>query len=235
MTSKFCPKCGRVETKNNPLVNEFCQTCFSKDNPLLQKYKKLKVIICPSCKSYLHKNKWQPAFSSEKSLNLKKIIKHLLPEKLKFSPGSKISSIEIHPNLTKRPVEAETVMRGIINGVKSKETYLFLLEVESSLCNLCKKRNSSYFEATIQIRPKNEKLLNFIRQDLKQRGKIFISSSEENKYGYDLNITSKKYINSLLQKVKKKFQVDSKITKTLFGRKKGKDVYRITLLLRLKE
>ncbi|MAG45402.1 MAG: hypothetical protein CMH63_01365 [Nanoarchaeota archaeon] len=235
MNKKFCPKCGKLETKTTPLVNNFCQSCFAKDNPLLKQYKDLNLVICPACKSYLHQNKWQPAFSQEGKQNLRKIIKDSLPDKLKFAPHTQIDSLEINPNLTKKPVETEVIIHGTINDIPSVESHKFTVKVDSSLCNLCKKRKSSYFEATLQIRPKSEKLLKFIENDLKHNNKIFITKLEEKKFGYDLNVTSKEYLKHVISKVKKKFDIETKVSKTLQGRKEGEDVYRYTLLLRLKE
>ena len=202
---------------------------------ILKQYKDSKMVICPSCKAYLYMNKWQPAFSQDENQNIEKVIKDVLPERLKFSPHTKIDSIEINPNMVKKPVATEIIIHGTINNTPSIEVHKFTIKLESSLCNLCKKRKSSYFEATLQIRPKSEALLNFIKKDLSYNEKIFMTKVEEKKFGYNLNITSKEYLKHVISKVKRKFNIETKLSKTLQGRKDGQDVYRYTLLLRLKE
>ena len=239
MSSKFCPKCGKKETKNNPLVPEICQECFSKNDPLLKNYKEQKIIICPSCDSFMDKNKWLPKLSNNKELNVKEIIKQILPEKLKFSSSVKITSTTIgfDDSRFKKSgvIQVFVALKGKINDIESKDEYTLPVRIEKSLCNDCKKSNSSYYEAIIQVRPKDDVLLDFIETDIKENSRISVSKFEESKHGYDLYITSKSYLKNILPKVKSKFNIESKISKTLFGKKEGKDVYRITLLIRLKE
>jgi len=241
MSSKFCPKCGKKETKDNKLVTSICMECFSKENPLLKEYKENKIVICSKCNSYMDQNKWYPKFSIDNETNIKKIIKCLLPQRLKFSNMSKIEKIEVTPNLSKDSqfkygiIENKVVIFGAIQDVESKDEYTLPIRVERSICNLCKRKNSNYFEAIIQIRPRDERLLDFIKNDINENSKVFITKFEEKKHGYDLYITAKEYLKNILSKVKSEFEIESKISRTLFGRKEGKEVYRITLLLRLKE
>lgn len=239
MSSKFCPKCGKKETKNNPLVDEICQECFSKNDPLLKDYKEQKVIICPSCSSYMDKNKWLPPLSNNKELNIKEIIRHILPEKLKFSNFAKVAkvTIEFDDSRFKKSgvIQVYVTLNGKIDNIDSKDEYTLPVRIEKSLCNNCKKNSSSYYEAIIQVRPKDDVLLDFIETNIREDSRISVTKFEESKHGYDLYITSKNYLRNILPKVKSKFKIESKISKTLFGKKDGKDVYRITLLLRLKE
>jgi len=242
MSSKFCPKCGKKEIKSNPLVTHICQSCFAKENPLLDSYKEAKIVICPSCNSFMDKNKWETPYSHDKKTNQRKILKKIIPEKLKFTPFSKIENVEVNPDFTKDTqfkktgiIESEVELTGTIHKTKSKESYIIPARIESSICNVCKKKNSSYYEAIIQVRPKDEKLLNFIKKDIGTSKKSHITKFEESKHGYDLYVTDKSYIKNILPKVSSKFNIESKFSRTLFGKKEGKLVYRVTLLLRLKE
>jgi nonsense-mediated mRNA decay protein 3 len=62
-----------------------------------------------------------------------------------------------------------------------------------------------------------------------------VTKEDERKFGTDLYLTNKKQLSGILAEVKKKFKVEVKISNTLYGRKDGKEVYRITALVRLKE
>lgn len=237
--NKFCPKCGKKETKNNKLIQGLCKNCFSEKSQMLKEYKPLKIIICQQCKSYLYQNKWQPKLSNAEDTNIREIIKRLLPKKLKFTTGTKVKNININPIVKdtkgKKTIDTEVSLHGSIRNLRSKEKHQLQILKEDSICNICKKKNSSYYEAVMQIRPKNNKLLNFIKQDLASDRKTFITKQEEKKFGYDLYITSKNYLQSVLPKIKKKFNTETKISTTLYGRKDGRNVYRITALIRLKE
>jgi len=238
MSSKFCPKCGK---EDDSLIEGLCQKCFSKENPILLKFKDPKIIICTSCNSYMYKNKWHPALATDKIKNIKKIISKLLQEKLQFNPEAKITKIEINSLLPKdfqikqklMPISIELKLEGIIAKRNLKESYEFPIKINFSICNTCKKRNTQYYEATIQIRPKSEKVLKFVKDDIKFKKDVFITKQESLKFGYNIYITSQSYAKNLASLLKKKFNAEIKITYTLFGRKQGKDVYRSTILIRL--
>ena len=200
----------------------------------MEDYKELKVVICPSCKSYLYQNKWNPRFSQADDVNLKKIISKVLPGKLRLQQEAKINNLGIiikngnDKNANK--IEIDLILNGTIYNAKFKKEYLLEIIKEESVCNLCRKKSSSYYEAKIQIRPKNEKILKLIKMN-----NVVITKEEENKFGYDLYLTNKKDISRIISQVKKVFSVDVKISNTLYGRKDGKEVYRATALLRLNE
>jgi len=165
-------------------------------------------------------------------------MKKLLLKRLKSNEGAKIKNVSIgsiEKSLGKNSLEVDVFISGFIHGVKAEENHPLQIIKEITICNLCKKKGSNYFEAIIQIRPKNKDLLKFIKNDVEADGKTFISMEEEKKFGYDLHITSKNYLQSILPKIKKEFKAETKISATLFGKKDGKDIYRVTLLVRLKE
>ncbi len=200
----------------------------------MESYKELKVVICPSCKSYLYQNKWYSRLSPIDDINLKRIICKILPEKLKLQQEAKINNLGIilkdGGDKKANKIEVELVLNGTIYNAKLKEKYLLEIIKEHSVCNLCKKKNSSYYEAKIQIRPKNEKVLRLIK-----RNNLIITKEDETKFGYDLYLANKKDVSRILSEVKKSFSVDVKISNTLYGRKEGREVYRTTALLRLNE
>lgn len=96
-----------------------------------------------------------------------------------------------------------------------------------------------YYEATIQIRPKNKEVLDFVITQIEKanREDVFISGVEEKKFGVDLKISSQKFARDLGKKLKKRFDGELKITKSLFKRHKqtGKILYRATICFRIKQ
>lgn len=237
--NKFCPQCGKTESKTHQLIKGLCDECFLKNNSLLKDYKELKLVICPSCNSYLHRNKWHQKISTDKALNLKKIIAETLPDKLRLVQESKINSIGvIIENLddkNQKKINIQLTLNGIMHNLKSKENYPLQIIKEDSLCNLCKKKNSSYYEAKIQIRPKNEKMLRMIKEHLNRENKSIISKEEDRKFGYDIYLTDKGALSKIISEMKRAFNIEVVLSNTLYGRKDGKEVYRTTALLRLKE
>lgn len=236
--NKFCPECGKLETKSQPLVGGLCRTCFLKRNGMLEHYKGLNVVLCPSCQSYLHKNKWHPQTSVIDEVNIKNIIKDMLDEKIKMHEGVKITNKGITilgvNETNPKKMNVQLALIGSIHGIKSKENYPLEIAVTKSVCNACKRKNSSYYEAKIQVRPKDKNLLKLIMDHIKENH-ITVTKEDERKFGSDLYLTNKKQLSGILTAVKKKFKVEVKISSTLYGRKDGKEVYRTTALIKLKE
>ncbi len=92
-----------------------------------------------------------------------------------------------------------------------------------------------YYEAILQLRPRDDKVLEFIRKTVKNKKGIFISRIDEVKTGLDIYISSQRFARSLGHRLRRSF--DGKVTysRKLFtvSRKTGKRVYRVTVLFRL--
>ncbi len=97
-------------------------------------------------------------------------------------------------------------------------------------------RSKDYFEAILQIRPKNQEVLDFIKKQVEKRENDWIAKQEEKKYGVDLYISTRKFAVILGRKLKKSFDGELKITKSIFTRDRqtSKNVYRVTVLFRIK-
>ncbi|MBS3140912.1 hypothetical protein J4405_02090 [Candidatus Woesearchaeota archaeon] len=93
--------------------------------------------------------------------------------------------------------------------------------------------DNQYYEAIIQIRPKDKELETFIKNQIEKNDYVFISKEETKKYGIDLYINSLKFAKKLAPLVKERFKVKPLFSTTLFGMKDGRRVYRLTVLFRL--
>jgi len=240
MRNKFCVNCGSEDN----LVNELCLDCFKKENTLLKNFKEAKIVICNECKSYLHKNSWRKPFSEDVERNIKKITSEVFKNKINVNPGVKLDEVKIEVETPKKlkvgngslvnlVLDVEIV--GTIDEIELKEKYVVPIQARINACNNCKKLGGNYFEAKLQIRPKNDKILKFVQDYCEDRKKLFISKIEEAKYGYDLYLSDQKETRNLGSMMRRKFGGEVKESKKLFGVKEGKTIYRATVLFRLEE
>ena len=236
--NKFCVKCGKEED----LVNEFCRDCFKEENTLLKHFKEVKIIICNECGNYLYKNSWKNKEDNELEKNIEKIAAKLFKKKMILNEEGKLENLKIKVEVPKKlkvanknivNITLDINVVGSIKDVKVEEDYEVPTKVEFSTCNNCKKKAGRYFEAKLQIRPKNDKILRFVEEYCENRGNLFISKVEEDKNGYDVYLSSQKEARSLGNLLKRKFGGEVKESKKLFGRKDGRDVYRATVAFRL--
>ncbi|MEW6063301.1 MAG: NMD3-related protein [Nanoarchaeota archaeon] len=92
---------------------------------------------------------------------------------------------------------------------------------------------SQYYEAIIQIRPGKKEILDFIKKQLETRKDIFVSRKVDLKTGSDIYISNQRFAKALGMQLKKRFKGELKITRSLYGKKDGRRIYRVTVLFRL--
>ncbi len=97
-------------------------------------------------------------------------------------------------------------------------------------------RSDQYFQGILQIRPINKKVLDFSTEQIKASKYCELSKLIENKFGYDLYVTSNKFLQVLGSRLKHRFK-EGKIIKsrTLYGKNKmtSREVFRMTICFRL--
>lgn len=238
MMNRLCIKCG----KDKELINEFCKDCFIEENSLLKHFKEIRIIICSKCNSYLYKNSWRSDGCENLEENIENVSAKLFKEKIVLNPDVKLKNLKIKFDMPKNlkisngsivDVVLNLDVTGSIKDIDIKENYEIPIKIKFSICNNCKKLKGRYYEATLQIRPKNERVLKFVEEYCNNKKNVFISKIEEEKYGYDIFLSDQKEARSLGSLLKKKFGGELKESKKLFGRKEGKDIYRGTVLFRL--
>jgi NMD protein affecting ribosome stability and mRNA decay len=96
--------------------------------------------------------------------------------------------------------------------------------------------HEDYYEAKIQLRTTDEKLIRYVIDEIDKSNRVRISKVIKLKTGIDIYVSSRKFATSLAKKAKKRFNgAKTLVTKTLFSRNKqtSKDIYRVTVLIRL--
>ena len=92
-------------------------------------------------------------------------------------------------------------------------------------------KHALYFEATLQLREISEKVVDFVESEI-VRKKISVARRVRLKNGFDYYLSDKELTKQLGRSLKNKFGGDYKTTASLWGQKKGQEVYRITVLFR---
>ena len=95
---------------------------------------------------------------------------------------------------------------------------------------------NNYFEAILQIRPFNKEVLDYVVKQVEKNDQLLIAKIEELKEGVDFYMSSQRQTISLGKKLKRVFNGEIKITRKLhtLNKQTSKNVYRVTVLFRLK-
>ncbi len=96
--------------------------------------------------------------------------------------------------------------------------------------------DDGYFESILQIRPKDNNLIEFVENQIRKNN-IYVAKREELKGGINFKLSSNKFVLQLARKLKKSFKGNLKISKTLYSRDRltSKNIYRVTVCFRLKQ
>ncbi|HLD16006.1 MAG TPA: NMD3-related protein [Candidatus Nanoarchaeia archaeon] len=102
---------------------------------------------------------------------------------------------------------------------------------------LLSSRHPGYYEAIIQVRPKNVEVHNFIREQVASREDCMISKEDILKKGIDFYLTGQRYALALSKKIREKFKAKTLISRQLYSinRNTSRKLYRVTILIRLPE
>ncbi len=96
-------------------------------------------------------------------------------------------------------------------------------------------KHEHYYEAKIQVRPRDNEVIRFIINAVNENNRVRISKILEIKTGVDIYVSSRKFATMIGKKLKMRFK-DGKlvVTKTLFSRNRqaSKNIYRVTVLFR---
>ena len=238
MEAEFCVVCGAT---GRPLTDGVCAECAADRTVLLSVPERAVVVICPHCGARKRGAQWERAGSSPLLTS-----EDLAP------------FLRVHPEVGVRRVRwEETSATGTVRELTGTADVTFRgadreapvhlsVRTEHQTCTDCSRKSGRYYTAVLQLRGglerANEKsaalharldgtwssLLAESRPDWRKA----VSWREELPEGYDVFFTQTLAARAVAKLAKQKFGARLKESATLFGRKDGQDIYRVTLCLR---
>jgi nonsense-mediated mRNA decay protein 3 len=202
----FCPKCGKEG-------RGLCIDCFLSDNLLT--LKPMKVSLC-GCGNYIYKQLWRK--------DIRRSIDDIVKRSLVVPAGLKIKEMKTTPDFKEDKINLKIKLVLEHNGATSEKTLESSIAVGKTTCPDCVKVRSSYFEAILQVRttkPKPDTLID----------SRFVTNAEEVRGGFDIFLTSTQYARKLEREFKEKGYMVKESSK-LFGKRDGRDIYRVSVLVK---
>lgn len=225
----FCPKCGK---NTEELIESICKECYLKSKKLLEINTPLRLEIC-NCGRINEKNRWILKESLKESIS-----EHIL-KNIKADSGTKIKI-----DCENRLIEGKTIIPVTITASKGpvKTEVKTSVTIITMICPDCSRLSGGYFETTMQLRGKINKIEEVKQyvakriEDLKKATDLsFICGIDKVNGGYDLKIGSAKVARKIAREVKNKYDMDTKESFKQWGVKNGKDIYRATIAVKEKD
>jgi nonsense-mediated mRNA decay protein 3 len=235
----FCVICGRT---GQALQDGMCAECAADRLPLVEAPLRPKVTLCPTCGARKMGAHWERAGSSML------LTAEDLNPLLRVHPEVGIRRIqweETGQNPMMRELQGRALVR--FRGVEREVGVALHVKVEHHTCPDCSRRSGHYYTAILQLRGdakgqhessvalRNrldlqwQKVLPEVRPDWRKS----ISWTEALPEGWDIYLVDTLAARGMARLLKQRLGAQVKESATLFGRRKGQDVYRVTFCVRI--
>lgn len=235
MKGRFCPKCG---SSGKPFYGSFCVDCYLADHGAVLSVEPLVLKRCSRCLRVRSLGVWEtgrPEHIEDIVLARAKTTLH----------DPKITAELIEPG-EKKEIYKVTA-DGKLGGNDVSAAVDVLVKYESETCDVCSRKSGNYYEAIVQLRPKQHEAdldrlrsaLVFLRNDARAMTKkdrhAEIFRVEPAKNGIDIYFGSSRAAKVAIHHLQATYDCVVKESFTLRGVEKGtgKNKYSVTYSVRL--
>jgi 60S ribosomal export protein NMD3 len=237
-TGEFCVLCGRT---GRVLTDGVCAECAADREGLVRVPQQVEVVLCPQCGARFHRGQWVRVGSSTV------LSTEDLAPFLEFHPDVGLRSVqwtERARSRSLREVSGEARIR--FRGIERTVPLALTARVVSRTCTDCGRRTGRYYTALLQLRgeaqPRTRRPKELRRQleaiwaglvrEARADWTAAVGWREELPEGWDVYFTDTLAARSVARLAKQQFGAALVESASLFGRKNGQDVYRVTFCLR---
>lgn len=231
----FCVECGN----EGPIFREgACLNCYLKSHTFTKGPKIIDLPICTHCNAYKYKNTWTSDLFGD-------VIRRIIKSNFQISRELEKLDINTACKNIKEGMSCKVFISGFLDDVEINEEHELSVHLKKTVCDICSKRFGGYHEAIIQIRSENRDLtkneIKDIRttvaslvEDLQAKGNraLFITDIGEEHGGLDFYISERSTGLVIAKTIKERYGGEIKQSSKNIGMKEGKQLYRMTYLIR---
>ena len=231
---KFCPKCGKPTDK---FFESVCKDCFRQGITLLEPESlAVSLDVCPHCGSF---------FKGKERTSIEAVIEDAVPKAIQKMYGSdcavEITELRTEREAGERRARAFLNVKADINGVDVEESAEVTVILKRGTYERCSRIAGGYYAAIVQIRakdrvPTDNELM--VTEDIAYSSlgeEDFVSKEQMLREGLDIFVSSAECGRRISRAIVKKLGGSFSESNKLYGRKDGREIYRVTFLIRLPE
>jgi nonsense-mediated mRNA decay protein 3 len=236
--AEFCVLCGKT---GRPLTDGVCAECAAARETLLRVPAHGEVVVCPTCGARLRGRHWErpgasPVLTAED-----------LAPFLEVHPEAGVRRVlweEVRSTATVRDLVGHARVR--FRGVERDVDVALSVRTVHRTCPDCSRRSGKYYTAVVQLRggaddrgeraparrARLEELWSHILREARADWRHAESWREELPEGWNCYFSETLAARSIARLARQRFGAAIQESASLFGRKDGQDVYRVTFCLR---
>lgn len=235
---EFCVVCGAT---GRPLVDGVCSECAADRAVLVSAPGRAVVVLCPHCGARQVRDHWErsgasPLLTAEDLTPLLEVHPEVGLRRVRWEERSATATVR------ELVGTAHVVFRGAVRDVEVPLS----VRLEHRTCPDCSRKSGRYYTAILQLRGPAEgptekavalrsrldALWTELMREARSDWRKAVSWREELPEGWDCFFTETLAARSIARLAKQKFGASLKESASLFGRKNGQEVYRVTFCLR---
>lgn len=237
----FCVSCGSTDP---PFIGALCLSCYGKKTPIASLPKYLDVTLCSVCGSREVGNHWEKARTDHpEDLQNRDLLPHVKVEPPAQFVMLKWTDSGQNPRL--RQVDATIKVK--IEGRHLEVPAHTEVHIVLHACPDCSRRGGNFFTARVQLRAAEEGIpreprdfkpwamevwLRHIRS-CSPSVRESVTKEEQLKEGWDIFFADTNHARSSARSFKERTGATARETASLWGLKNGREVHRLTFLIRL--
>jgi nonsense-mediated mRNA decay protein 3 len=232
----FCVECG----KEGELIGPICPECHFKKHVHATLPDFVDVTLCAHCSSLQVDDKWEEIGS------VKEAIEQSVTRAIVTPKGITLDSIQVQlKERDERTFEASVDVKLRSQGHEFERSLVTTVRLRRGACKECSKQKGSYFEAILQLRG-DERVLGKANEDAMRQHvldrvdvlradsrEIFVSKVERVRGGLDFYFSTAQAARVVARELQDLRCAEYKESTSLWGRRDGREVFRVTFLVRL--
>ncbi len=232
----FCVECG----KEGELIGSLCEECYCKKHLTASLPEHVDVTMCAHCSAVKTDSGWKSVGSVKEASEM------AVENSIALSKDARIAEIRI--GLTERDernLVADVSLSISSHGRMFERALSTSIRLKRGACDQCSKQMGKYYEAILQVRGPERSLSDSDMRDVerivrsrvdsirKSNRDVFISRLEQVKGGLDFYFSTIPAARTIAKELQEDLCAEYKESSSLWGRKDGKEVNRMTYLVRL--
>jgi nonsense-mediated mRNA decay protein 3 len=232
----FCVECGR----EGELIGSLCVECYSRRHAAASLPDHVDLALCAHCSAMQTDKGWEDVGSVREAATL--AVEHALS----LPKGASLSEARVRlAEKDERNIEATAEVSFTLEGHEFERELRTIVRLKRGSCTECSKQQGRYYEAILQVRGQERDLdkpaQRAIQDTVAERvsgmrrssREVFISKVEKVKGGLDFYFSTTPAARSIARELQETLCAEYKESSSLWGRRDGKDIYRMTYLVRL--
>src|SRR6266705_4032167 len=229
----FCVECGA----EGPTYEGLCAKDFAKKHAVVRAPEVVDVERCASCGSFRFRSGWSKL---DRDLATTRLLRERIPAERPFERVT-FTFVAREEDANNFSLTVKAV--GRFQDLESVQGFRTRVRIKPSLCDSCQKQRGRYYEGILQVRGEDRELMprevgavrTFVtaRVDRSEGAATFVSRIEEVHGGLDFYVSTNALAKGLARDIAGSFGGTVSASPKLFGQKQGKEVYRVTALVRL--